>query len=84
MNKCKKGHPLKLFVVIFSRIPPSKPGTINVRGNIINMFAQYYPGKWFHNDTYEMRLQWFKQCLAEIEKVIRDTDVVAFPYNNNE
>jgi len=28
-----------------------------------------------------MRLQWFKQCLAEIEKVIRDTDVVAFPYN---
>jgi O-acetyl-ADP-ribose deacetylase (regulator of RNase III) len=63
----------------------SIPGTISIKGDgdkfryIINAFAQFSPGKASLNETKENRLQWFKECLDEIEK-IEDLESVAFPY----
>lgn len=67
-----------LSSAIFERFPeadiykdrqiPDTPGTIKIRGRIINMIAQYYPGPpKFGNDTTQMRKYWFSECLAEIE-----------------
>ena len=45
----------------------SVPGTIDVIGNVINLYAQYGPGKPNgFNDSYEQRKSWFRQCLAQI------------------
>jgi hypothetical protein len=64
------------------------PGTIIVRGDlsknqrlIINMLAQYYPGKSrFGTDTFALRQQWFQSCLVEIAK-LANLSSLAFPYN---
>lgn len=63
------------------------PGTIIIKGDgskerfIINLLAQYYPGKSrYVNDTPQMRLSWFKKGLEEIEK-IPNLREIAFPYN---
>lgn len=71
----------------YSRRPqPSQPGTIEVFGDghaqrfVINMYAQYGPGKpRRHDDTAQMRLQWFADCLRQIGSLpgLRE---VAFPY----
>jgi O-acetyl-ADP-ribose deacetylase (regulator of RNase III) len=56
------------------------PGTISVHNNVINMYAQIYPGKSnYPNDTPELRLQYFKSCLHEISKLQGES--IAFPYN---
>lgn len=64
----------------------SKRGSIVVRcglrgeNKIISMFAQTYPGKPLQpDDTKEMRLIWFKECLKHISK-IRDLTQIAFPW----
>ena len=65
------------------------PGTIDVMGNgitqryVINAYAQYFPSKAkYSNDSYEKRLQWFKECLQKISQIkdIRKK-TVAMPYN---
>jgi O-acetyl-ADP-ribose deacetylase (regulator of RNase III) len=66
-----------------------KPGTIQIMGNgksqryVINMFAQYYPGKpkigITRVDLEGEREHWFAQCLDEI-KHIQNLQSVAFPY----
>lgn len=64
------------------------PGTIIIRGRdptnerlIINMLAQYYPGKSrFGTDTASLRQQWFQSCLLAISE-IPDLQSLAFPYN---
>ena len=67
----------------------SKPGTIQVFENangpkIICMFAQYGMskpnsyGQKTIDDSFEKRLEWFNQCLLEIEKLKPKS--LAFPY----
>jgi len=71
-----------------TRWEPDKPGTINVaRGgepcepNIINMFAQYNPGKPRDDDpvgdSAEHRKKYFISCLREIKKL--NPKSLAFP-----
>lgn len=57
------------------------PGTILVRGKVINMIAQIYPGSPSEKglDTSANRMLMFKTCLEEIEK-IHDLKSIAFPY----
>ena len=56
------------------------PGTIDVCGNIINMYAQYGPGKAnSFNDSYEQRKTWFKHGLTQIG--VLKPKSLAFPYN---
>jgi hypothetical protein len=69
------------------------PGTISIFNgktkfqieyNIINMYAQIEPGepsKIDSNDTYLKRLEYFKNCLIELNKSLTSSDKVAFPYN---
>jgi O-acetyl-ADP-ribose deacetylase (regulator of RNase III) len=64
-------------------------GTIKILGNgqderfVINMFAQYYPGKTKYplskKDGVETRLKTFHQCLLKIAR-IPDLESVAFPW----
>lgn len=67
------------------RIKSSIPGTIQVCGDgleqrgIINIFAQYFPGKPSINDTEKSRQKWFHECLMEIAK-IPNLHSIAFPY----
>jgi hypothetical protein len=65
------------------------PGTIIVRGSsdpadkqrlVVNMLAQYYPGKHrFATDTATLRKQWFQQCLNVIAN-LTNLQSLAFPY----
>jgi len=67
----------------------SVPGTIELFGNgnnkrfIINAYAQYYPApSMYQNDTKELRMGWFWDCLdtiAQIENIRNKT--IAMPYN---
>lgn len=67
------------------RSKESVPETIHVAGNgrdkrfIINMFAQYSPGKVKERETAEMRLKYFRECLAKIAE-IPDLESLAFPF----
>lgn len=71
-----------------NRIGDSVPGTISVHGDgvkerfVINMYAQYYPGKGnevFLNDTRQAREKYFINSLKEISK-ISNIQSIAFPY----
>lgn len=78
--------------VYLYRTTPDVPGTIRVSRptqvtshprQIIALFAQRYPGKaQFKNDTTEMRLKWFKECLNCIEylKDGKRPAALAFPH----
>lgn len=65
------------------------PGTINILGDgqeqryIINMFAQYYPGKpKFPKSTLDgstVRLNYFYKCLLRVAK-IANLESIAFPW----
>ncbi len=58
----------------------SAPGTIDVIGNVINLYAQYGPGKPNgFNDSIEQRKTWFKNCLNQIGALKPKS--VAVPYN---
>ena len=57
-------------------------GTIQVAygvQNVINMFAQFYPGKPRANDDVIRRLSAFRACLNKISQ-LQDIKQVAFPY----
>lgn len=45
------------------RKSPSEPGTIEIRGRVIALFAQYMPGK---VKTETRRLQWFVRCMKRV------------------
>jgi O-acetyl-ADP-ribose deacetylase (regulator of RNase III) len=69
-----------------NRVKPSEPGTIEVLGDgfvnrfVINMYAQYYPGKpGYGIDSKEMREKYFHQCLLQIAK-ISNLESIAFPF----
>jgi len=61
-----------------------RPGDDEDGKIIVNMFAQYYPSSAnFSNDSTNIRLRWFKQCLFEIENQLINTNEIrsiAFPY----
>jgi hypothetical protein len=61
----------------------SKPGTIDVVGNIINMYAQYYPSTAkYSNDSKDKRVIWFKSCLNHIALIPNiKNQSIAMPYN---
>jgi len=80
-----------LAKLIFRRFPtadtysgrqsPDTPGTIQVRGRIINMMAQYYPNlarKEGEFDSVSLRLKWFSECLTLIASLKPNS--LAFPY----
>ena len=65
-----------------------KPGSVKLCGKglkkdqryVVAMFAQLKPGGPSKKDTSEMRVAWFKSCLARIGK-IKPLKSVAFPMN---
>jgi len=63
----------------------STPGSIDVCGGmgkryVINMYAQYYPGRPIHQDTFETRVGWFKSCLELIKECTQPGESLALPY----
>lgn len=93
MSKTSAGLAKSLFDkfpyanVYSQRTSPDKLGTIKICGDgiykryVINMFAQYYPGKSkYDNDSVKIRLKAFENCLAQIS-LINDLESIAFPYN---
>ncbi len=69
---------------------PDCPGEISIHGNgqdqryVINMLAQFWPGKPKQNedilDGYKVREKYFKSCLKKIIQ-IENLESVAFPVN---
>lgn len=64
----------ELAAAVFKRFPesdiytertePATPGWNVVRGRVVNMLAQYYPGRArFDKDSSEKRFRWFQECL---------------------
>lgn len=86
---CKSNTPKNLSKQIFTKFPRANiykrdvkrtPGTIIVRGSVINMLSQNHFGKAYGNpDTYEMRRQWLRSCLQQI-LAIPTIKVVYFPW----
>lgn len=72
-----------------TRTEPDVPSTIKILGNgddqryVINMFAQYYPGKPKYpnsdKDGTKARQKYFHQCLLRVSK-ISDLTSIAFPW----
>lgn len=58
------------------RKSPSKPGTIDIRGRVINLNAQFRPGK----SSTEPRLIFFRKCLDAILEQVPPGSSFAFPY----
>ena len=65
---------------------PNQLGTIEIYQNIINMNAQFYPGKFSNKkvtnnlvDTEKHRQAYFHNCLKHISK-IENLQSIAFPY----
>lgn len=54
-------------------------GTVQIRGNVINMYAQLCPGK-PKRETFEQRYQWFEQCLQDIKTKVKPGATIAFPH----
>lgn len=97
-NSTSKGSAAGIARIIFDKYPyadiykdrteDSIPGTIDVAGDglfyrgIINMFAQYYPGRGQDDpskfDCFADRKKWMHQCLMAIAD-IPDLNSVAFP-----
>lgn len=93
---CESVRALGLAKAIFDKYPAADiysynylvsriPGTIIIRGNVINMLAQITPGK--PNDTYDSpkkRIRFFKACLNEIAKYFskmrQSSHTIAFPW----
>lgn len=61
------------------------PGTIDICGDhnhryIINFYSQLYPSiPKYNNDSYELRLKWFKECLNLVSQ-IDNLENIAMPY----
>jgi len=78
------------FAIGHPEFQPDCPGVISIHGNgndqryIINMLAQFWPGKPKNPhdslDGYRVREQYFKECLKLMVK-IEDLESIAFPVN---
>jgi hypothetical protein len=57
-------------------------GDVVIRGNVINMLAQYSPGsrRRLPMDSNDARIDSFKTCLSQIGEALQDGDTVVFPY----
>lgn len=74
--------------VYLNRDKPDKPGTVKISYNpnnnngphIINMFAQFIPGKSRTFDEEYRRLSYFKSCMTSIFDNIPDLKSIAFPF----
>jgi hypothetical protein len=56
-------------------------GTININGNVINMFAQIKPGKPTGSlDSSAKRIEYFSSCLKSIAEQLPKDATVVFPY----
>lgn len=94
-TNCVSDYALGLAKLIFKKYPyaddyRNRPyenymyelGSINIHigeQNVINMFAQIYPGKPCSPKTVDVRQTAFKECLTKISK-IPDLKSIAFPY----
>jgi hypothetical protein len=57
------------------------PGHVIVKDNVINMLAQYYPGRArYRNDTKQDRINWFSQCLQAMSEEYGSDYSYGFPY----
>jgi hypothetical protein len=62
------------------RTEPSPPGIIEIRGNVIALFAQLQPGSSkTREDTKANRLRWFSECLAKVTQVMKPAQTIAIP-----
>jgi len=67
---------------IYSDGTKRKLGDVFIRGKIINLVGQHYPGPASRkNDTIEKRVDAFKKGLETISKKIPSNSSIAFPYN---
>ena len=59
-----------------------KAGSIIIRGKVINMLAQVYPGPPTTSESEAMRMHWFRACLEKMKEELDPgtTNSVAFPY----
>lgn len=89
-TNCKtRGNGMGLAKHIFEKYPdantyknrkiPSRPGSIDVSGNVINMNAQFNPGKAKNSKMRRKRIVWFQQCLKKISE-IEGIESIAFPF----
>lgn len=67
------------------RVLHDTPGTIKIRSSqkktIINLFAQYYPGRpKYKNDSREKRLIWFEQGLDNLLIQMPGIKSIALPF----
>ena len=90
---CVTKTSLGLATEIFKKFPcantyakrksPTEPGTILISSMdfkqfIVNMYAQYKPGK---NNDMEPRLKWFEMCLEQLaHRIGKDTMTLGLPY----
>lgn len=59
-----------------------KLGDVIIRGRIINLIGQYYPGKpKYKNDTSKIRENIFSNALKKISIIIPEHSKIYFPYN---
>jgi O-acetyl-ADP-ribose deacetylase (regulator of RNase III) len=93
VNSKTHGSAKGLAKTLFDRYPQADvyrdnstgltPGTILVRGNIVNLVGQRYPGSSQHNNDTELnRETWFQHGLRELSSYIRTHGItqVAFPW----
>lgn len=68
--------------IYINRVNADIPGTnkiIETNGKkIVNMLAQYKPGKPYGNENKIKRLNWFKSCLNNLD--VDEGDKIAMPY----
>jgi len=85
---CRTTTPKGLSHQIFKKFPysnvyknnPRTLGTIEIRGNIVALYAQDYPGQPRNtNDTRENREIMFQECLDILSGVLKQGETVAFP-----
>lgn len=79
---CKATWSHGLSKVVFDKWPKSNvyqarkekkvgdgtPGTIDIRGKVINIFGQFMWGKTIYEKQLKKRFEWFKQCLDAVKK----------------
>lgn len=84
---CISRTPKHLSHQVFSRFPEANiynsgekriPGTIMIRGNVINILSQHFPGK-ARRETYAQRREWLQQGLNTIYDH-KEIKTVFFPY----